>query len=427
MARSAPRALFIVIAFVVLSAASCREARAVLDRGAAAARDAEIDAAARSAAAALDDRSLAAQVLMAGVDGVSGLSPASAAALREVPAGAVMLFKYNLGRGEGAARSLASSIEAAVLGSLPAGSPVPPFVAVDHEGGPVHRFGADATRLPAAADFGALGPKAAAAAEGAAYRAARELRALGVTLNLAPLAELSDAESSRFLGPRAYGSDPGTVADAAGAFVAGMARGGVACVVKHFPGNAAADPHKALPVLTADPKRLEELIEPFARVLSSAAPAAVMVSHAVVPSVDPDRPASLSPAVVEGLLRKRLGFRGMIVSDDLRMGAIASTGRTPPRAAVEAVAAGVDLVMTWSGDLVPVRDALVAAVADGRLSRDRLRAAAARVIAEKIRSGVYRPEGGPSIAVPATGDGASVDLKALREETARYLREWGLR
>jgi len=425
MARSA--ALFIVIVPALLALASCREARAVLDRRAEDSRYAEIDAAARAAAAALDDRALAAQVLMTGVDGVSGLSPASAAALREVPAGAVMLFKYNLGRGEAAARSLAASIESAILGSLPPGSPVPPFVAVDHEGGPVHRFGSDATRLPAAADFGALGPKAAAAAEGAAYRAARELRALGVTLNLAPLAELADAESSRFLGPRAYGSDPESVAVTAGAFVAGMARGGVACVVKHFPGNAAADPHQALPVLTADPKRLEELVEPFSRVFDSARPAAVMVSHAVLPSVDPDRPASLSPAAVEGLLRKRLGFRGMIVSDDLRMGAIASTGRTPPRAAVEAVAAGVDLVMTWSGDLVPVRDALVAAVAEGRLSRDRLEDAAARVIAQKIRSGVYRPAGGPSAPGPAPDDGASGDLKALRGETERYLREWGLR
>lgn len=410
--------LFFALCVSSLSVFSCRDS------------DAEANRTARSIAAHLDDRTLAAQVLMTGIEGSSAPSPASAAALREVPAGAVMLFKYNLGKGASVARGLTDSILRTVVDALPQEAKIPPFVAVDHEGGPVYRLGADATHLPAAASFGALGsPDAAVAAEGAAYRSARELRALGITLNLAPVAEVSDDQSGRFLGARAYGRDPALVADAASGFVLGMARGGVACVVKHFPGNAAVDPHLALPTLQADQGRLDLLVSPFVSVFRKARPAAVMVSHVIVPSLDPSRPASLSPAVIEGYLRKTLGFRGMVVSDDLRMGAIASTGRNPEVAAVEAVAAGVDLVMTWTRDLVPVRDALVSAVADGRLSRSRLEEAAARVIAEKIRARLYLPLKDSPGGAQGNAETAPTpeDLASLKGETENYLRSWRLR
>lgn len=395
---------------------------------------------ARKIVEAMDDRTAASQILLTGIDGASSLSPASAAALHEAPPGGVMLFKYNLGKGSDAARLLTTSVSAAIEGSLRdrGVSPVPPFVAVDHEGGRVHRFGDDATRLPAAAAFGALGKDARAVCEEAAFLSGSELRSLGVNLNLAPVAELSDAESEQFLGDRAYGSDPETVSAAAGGFVAGMRRAGIACVVKHFPGNAAADPHKSLPTINADKKRLDELLRPFALVFSGDDPAAVMVSHAIVSALDPDSPASLSRAVIEEELRKRLGFDGMVVSDDLRMGAIAATGRKPPQAAVEAVAAGVDLVMTWTGDLVAVRDALVGAVADGSLSRARLDQAATRVIAAKIRYGVFvpddAPEGAPAKAPGAPSGGETepanpraAEIAALRAETQAYLKKWGFR
>ena len=363
----------------------------------------------------MTDAEAAAQILLTGVDGSASLSRKSSELLSRVPVGGAMLFKYNLGRGAGAAARLAADIRSAVPG------PVPPAVAADHEGGSVHRFGPDATRLPPAASFGRLElARVRSVVEGAAYRSGRELRALGVTLNLAPVAEVAGEEASAFLGDRAYGSDPSIVAEAAIGFVAGMRRAGVACVVKHFPGNAAADPHESAVVLTAAGAEFEALLAPFSRVFAEARPAAVMVSHAVVVSVDPNRPGTLSPLVVEGLLRKRLGFRGLAVSDDLRMKAISATGLSPELAAPVAVAAGIDLVMTWPADAERLRNALVSAVASGTLSRERLREAAARVVALKARYGLLEAEApGP--------ESVERELTALRADTENFLRAEGLR
>jgi beta-N-acetylhexosaminidase len=201
-----------------------------------------------------------------------------------------------------------------------------------------------------------------------------------------------------------------------------MRRAGIACVVKHFPGNVAADPHKTAAVMTASGAELDRLLVPFSRVFREARPAAVMVSHVFVSSVDPGRPATLSPLVIDGLLRTRLGFRGLAVSDDLRMKAIAATGLGPEKAAPAAIAAGIDLVMTWSEDAELLRDAIVSAVASGTLARDRLREAAARVVAVKIRYGFLEGNGAAFKA-----DNPESELAGLRKETADYLRSEGLR
>jgi beta-N-acetylhexosaminidase len=387
--------------------------------------------------ASMDDETVAGQLLLTGVDGSSRLSGRSLELLSQTGIGGVMFFKYNLGHGAAAARKLADECVAAgaVLGD---GRRILPFIAVDHEGGDVHRFGQDATHLPSAASFGALAAKggmkaAAETVRGAAYRSALELRALGITLNLAPIAEAADVHSSVFLGDRSYGSEEGVVAAAAAAFVQGMDDAGVACAVKHFPGNAAADPHRAAPVIPFDRAALDRMTAPFKDVIGSARPAAVMVSHAVVTALDPDRPGSLSRAVVTDWLKRDFGFKGFVVTDDLRMKAVAAGGRTPAKAAVEAVAAGADLVMTWPVDLVAVRSALAAAVERGELPRERLRDAARRVIAAKLRYGLCPRSEDDDSGDANSGDAIQKDrditetLARFREETERYLRERGLR
>ncbi|MFA6506565.1 MAG: glycoside hydrolase family 3 N-terminal domain-containing protein [Treponemataceae bacterium] len=373
---------------------------------------------ARELVSKMSDSEAAAQVLLTAAEGSASLSRESAELLSALPAGGVMLFKYNLGKGADAARRLTDAIRATVSG------PVPPFIAADQEGGSVHRFGADATKLPPAAAFGSIErSRVRSVAEGAAFRSGRELSALGVTLNLAPVAEVSDEKSTLFLGDRAYGNDPTLVADAASGFIEGMRRAGVACVVKHFPGNAAADPHKARAVIQAEGAALDRLIEPFRLVFVRSQPAAVMVSHAVIAAIDPSRPATLSPLVIDGLLRKKLGYRGLAVSDDLRMKAITATGLSPAQAAPLAINAGIDLVMTWPLDAAYLRDSLVDAVASGQLSRDRLREAAARVVAVKIRYGLIDPPPAARIRVKDI----NIELAALKKETANYLRTEGLR
>jgi beta-N-acetylhexosaminidase len=235
---------------------------------------------------------------------------------------------------------------------------------------------------------------------------------------LAPVAEAADAEAAAFLGTRSYGKDEDLVAAAVAAFVRGMRRGGVLCVVKHFPGNAAADPHRAAAVIRSAGGRLDGMTALFARVLDEGAIDAVMASHAVAEAVDPKRPSSLSPLVVDGLLRGRLGFSGLVVCDDLRMGAVAATGRNAVAAAVEAVAAGCDLVMTWPSDAPSMRDALVAAEASGLLRAGRIREAARRVVEAKLKAGLR-----PGVAFSPIEERTA----ELRAETARVLAEAGLR
>lgn len=382
----------------------------------------------------MDDQLLAAQVLMTAVDGARSVSAETAALLSEIPVGAIMLFRYNLSGGPEGIRTFIAGCSAAVAAATTAKEGVSdggltrilPFIALDHEGGTVHRLGSDATRLPSHGAFARAAENLGAGetlrtVEKAAKLSGRELRSLGFSMNLAPVAEVLDGENDAFLDTRSFGTDAAFAGAASAAFVRGMSEAGVASAVKHFPGNGAEDPHYRQVVLDWDKERLEAALEPFRAVLSGSEPASVMVSHAVVAAVEPSLPGSLSPALMTGLLKERLGFRGIVLSDDFRMAAVAFTGRTAEQAAVEALGAGADMIMTWQRDLRRLHAALLAAVERGELSRSRLRDAATRVLYAKIRSGLLREDGSPS------SRGEMEDLETLKRETEGYLRERGVR
>jgi beta-N-acetylhexosaminidase len=339
------------------------------------------------------ERLLASQVLITGLDGKSSLSPAMETLLREIPPGGIMLFKYNLDSGKDGIRSflaLSSDLVSEASG-------LAPFIAVDHEGGLVHRFGAGVKKLPAAFSFWELaqkkGPEAALELlEREVSASALEIRDLGVTMNFAPVAEALNDDNRDFLETRSYGPDPAFTEAAASVFVKAMDAAGVACVVKHFPGNS-VDPHGGPALLEADRAALDRMTAPFAGMRLRLRPPALMVSHVVVPAVDGERNASLSPLVMTGWIRGELGFPGLLITDDFSMAAIASSGLGPEEAAVEALIAGADMVMTWPGNIAPVHRAILSALEEGRLPRQRLREAARRIIAEKIRYGlVTTPE-----------------------------------
>jgi beta-N-acetylhexosaminidase len=305
-----------------------------------------------------------------------------------------MLFRYNLGGEKGAVRAFLAECTALTVA---AGAGVPPFAAVDHEGGLVHRFGPGVGRLPAALSYWELAQSAGKAAalkklEEDARRSAGEIRDLGINLNLAPVAEVLSAENGAFLETRSYGPDPAFAAAASAAFIRGMAAGGIACAAKHFPGNSGADPHTGRTVLTADREGLDRLVWPFAEILRTQAPAFIMVSHALVPALDKERSASLSPRIMGGWLREELGFEGVILADDFSMASAAGAGLGPGEAAVAALNAGADMVMVWPVNLNAVHRAILAALDNGRLSRERLRDAAARIIREKMRFGLMAKE-----------------------------------
>jgi beta-N-acetylhexosaminidase len=318
-----------------------------------------------------DVRTLALRVLLPGFAGTT--LPDDYRELLEQGLGGVCYFGSNTAVGPDALAALSAAITAA--------NPVA-VVAVDEEGGDVSRLH---TREPSpvlgAAALGGVDDLALTEAVG--RWVGHELAAVGVTLDLAPVADVNSDPDNPVIGTRSFGADPERVAAHVAAWTRGLQATGVAACAKHFPGHGdtATDSHLALPRIDVDADTLaaRELV-PFDAAVE-AGTAAVMTSHIVVPALDPDRPATLSPLVL-GMLREVLEFDGVIVSDALDM-AGASAGVGIPEASVRALAAGCDLLCLGPDKpaslVTDVRDAVVAAVEDGRLALERLAEAARRV------------------------------------------------
>lgn len=257
--------------------------------------------------------------------------------IRRIAAGRVgwvILFARNIRDPEQLASLCASLAEAA-----PAQFPL--AIAIDQEGGRVQRFPEPWPRWPSARRLGALPPERIEAV-GAAMGA--ELHAAGIHLNLAPVLDVDTNPDNPVIGDRAFGTDVMTVVRAAGAYAAGLARGGALACGKHFPGHGDThlDSHTHLPVVPHGRDRLRTVeLAPFAA-LASVLPA-IMSAHVLFPQVDPEWPATLSPTLITDTLRGSLGFEGLILSDDMEMKAVAAR-YSPEELATHAVEAGVDVV-----------------------------------------------------------------------------------
>ena len=216
---------------------------------------------------------------------------------------------------------------------------------VDHEGGRVHRLPPPFTRFPPAATVGRSGDPRLAAAVASAM--ARELRAAGFDSGLAPVLDCRVESASAVIGDRAFGAAPDAVAACGVASVRAMLAGGLLPVAKHFPG-AVVDSHQELPDVDADLDDLErsELV-PFRAALGAGCPA-VLIAHVRFPALDRDLPASLSPDVIGGLLRRRMAFSGLVISDDLEMGAVVHSWGVAG-AARRFLGAGGDLALVCRG------------------------------------------------------------------------------
>lgn len=286
------------------------------------------------------------------------LDRTTAARLERIGPAGVILFARNLESPEQTA---------ALLAAVSRLLPHPLLLAVDQEGGRVSRLEPWLAGTPTAADLARAG---AAATEGFARATAGALRALGFNLDFAPVVDLSEPAATNGIAERSFGTDPAKVSRLAAAYLDGLQGNGVAGCVKHFPGLGATtvDSHETLPT---DDRPREELeaadLVPYRALAEKAA--TVMVGHGHYPGLGAaaGRPATLSPAIVGELLRGRLGYRGLVVSDDLEMGAVAALD-VHGRAAVCALRAGCDLLL-YCADLARAeraRDALAAdATADG--------------------------------------------------------------
>jgi len=281
------------------------------------------------------EASLGGQLLMVGIPGPE-VDEVARELVRDYQVGGIILFARNLKNPEQVwqlTRDLQQEAQEA-------GSP-PLLIALDQEGGPVQRLKAPFTLIPAARELGLTATPEEV--EDLARRVGRELALVGVNMNLAPVLDVPRSPVCPQW-HRAYSSDPKQAARYALAAIRGYLSGGVIPVAKHFPGlgDTRADSHEVLPqALSGDAQREADLL-PFREAVAAGVPA-VMTAHLLVDQWD-SRPATLSAVALQDWLRRKLQFKGVVITDDLEMGAIA--GRLPvDQAAREALAAGADLLL----------------------------------------------------------------------------------
>jgi beta-N-acetylhexosaminidase len=220
----------------------------------------------------------------------------------------------------------------------------PLWIAVDQEGGRVARLKAPFTEWPPALTLGRSGDESLARRFARALAA--ELAAVGINLNTAPVLDVLTQARNPAIGDRALGERAGDVARLGAAIVTELQSAGIASCGKHFPGHGdtAVDSHLELPIVEHDRRRLDAVeLVPFKRAIEAGV-AAIMTAHLLLPALDEERPASMSPTIVQGLLKDTLGFQGVVFSDDLGMKGV-SAARSLPVAAVDAIAAGTDAVL----------------------------------------------------------------------------------
>ena len=344
---------------------------------------------------------------------------------REFSLGGVTLFGRNIEAPEQVAE-LAHDLQ-----SL--STELPLWVAVDQEGGRVARLRAPFTEWPPMAVLGRSGDAALAYRFGAAL--ASELKAVGISLDYAPVLDIHTNSRNPVIGDRALSENAEAVARLGAAIVRGLQENGVAACGKHFPGHGdtSVDSHLDLPIVEHPPDRLRRVeFVPFREAIAAGV-ATIMTAHILVPSLDDEKPATLSRRIVYDLLRDELNFEGVILSDDLEMKALARS-YSVPEAAVQAILAGCDGVLICRalsddrGRDIEVQaaalEALVYAVEDGTIPYKRVEDALARQrrAKERFLAGVGRGIASAGRKGPRRTDVVGCDAhRRIAEEMSRFL------
>ena len=349
-------------------------------------------------AAALTLEQAVGQMLLVGFRGTE-LTGSAAAMLRDIQPGGVILFDRDGPSGGELARNITDRAQLqALTAQLQEQAAIPYFIAIDAEGGYVNRLKEKygfALKVPTAQKLGA---RPAAETAALAGQLAAEMRDMGLNWNLAPVVDVNVNPESPAIGAieRSFSADPAVVAAQAQAFSGAMRQRQVIPTLKHFPGHgsAAGDTHLGVTDVTATYRRELELA-PYRELIAGGYADAIMTAHIVNRRLDAaGRPATLSPAIIAGLLRQELGFAGLVVSDDMQMGAIVAQ-YGPEEAAIAAVQAGVDVILlaNQQGDydlqrVYGVRDALLQAVAAGVIPEERIYQSVERILELKDRYGL---------------------------------------
>lgn len=268
-------------------------------------------------------------------------------------------------------------------------SVIPPFIAVDEEGGAVSRIG----------DSGAVADYAVSSARSMAVngtvgenyaKIAKTLKAMGFNMDFAPDADVDTNPNNPVIGNRAFSSDPNTVGENVVTAMNALRDNGIIPVVKHFPGHGdtETDSHKGAAIMPHDRQRMDSVeLVPFKKAIENGVPV-IMAGHITVPAVsDTDRPATLDPNLITGLLRGELGYDGVVITDAMNMGAVTSYGAAESVKA--AVNAGVDIILMPT-DIKAAFEAVVQAAANGEISEQRIDESVYRIL--KLKKGIALSE-----------------------------------
>lgn len=347
------------------------------------------------------------QLFVAGFDGTTPTEEI-ATLVSERHLGGVIYFSRNVESPE-QLRTLSRTLQ----GFVPDGKP-PLFLSIDQEGGRVARL-PWGTELPSAMALGAVDDPDLASRAGNAV--GRELRALGVDIDLAPVLDVNNNPDNPVIGVRSFGERPDRVAALGAAFAEGLQESAVVACGKHFPGHGdtAVDSHLDLPVIDHDRERLDRVeLRSFRRAIDRGI-GAVMTTHVAFPTItnDAKRPATLSQSVVTGLLREELGFDGVVLTDCMEMKAI-DDGVGTVEGCVQAVEAGCDQICVSH---TPAKqhdaiDAVIEAVESGRISEDHIDTSVRRVLRAK------RAYGAGYVGDETEWDEAAADCRSVAREIA---------
>lgn len=324
----------------------------------------------------MDLREQIGQRLVIGFPGTE-LDPEFKRLVKEYKIGNIILFQRNLKSME-QVKALCADIQELVRRETGHDA----FITIDQEGGKVTRLPGDGCNVPGAMATAATGE--VENAEILAHITAKELKAVGVNFNLAPCMDINNNPENPVIGVRSYGDTAETVAAYGTAAFRGYRKGGVLSCAKHFPGHGdtAVDSHVGLPVIDKTMEELEALeLKPFRAAMEAGIPA-VMGSHILFPKLEPDNvPCTMSRRIVTGVLKDRLGFPGLVVSDCMEMDAIKKYYGTV-KGVVSAMAAGVDMVLVCHTAALQEESAraVLQAVEEGRLSGEEMRISAEKVV-----------------------------------------------
>jgi len=381
-------------------------------------------------AASLNDAELLGQVFMLGYVGTAP-SPELLRWIRERNLGGVKIFTRNVDSLGGLARSVAQMQQAAA--ASPRGIPL--FVSTDQEGGWVRHVKAETSQTPGNLALGATGLPQDALLTG--YYIGQELRALGINMNFAPTIDVYSNPSASVIGPRAFSSDPAQTALLALAYYRGLARSGVISTAKHYPGHGGADKdsHGALPVMASDFTQLwERDLLPYRILIGEGIPA-VMSAHLAFPAVLGNLlPSSRSPFLMEEVLRRRMGFEGVVITDDMEMNGALSGGVDTAEACLQALEAGNDIVLISHSPRVQENtwQRLRRHLAEQPAFRQRLGVSVRRILRLKLQAldppwapaAAATGTNGQAVPIPAPGASSFFEQSALRAIT--LVRSQGL-